>query len=250
MNGYTIFMLLLFIVYGTCNVFAQDNAQLRTRNCTYTVVSGDILYDIAIRVSSTVAELQRMNPDTADPSTLHVGQNISYPCARVMNVEFKCLYTVVAGDTLDDIATRLSTTVTELRRLNLDTITDPNTLQTGQKIEFPCSHITKSSTCKYTAVKDDTLEKIAYKFGTTKEELEKLNQLPNPNSILIGQTILYPCKTGASGSQPPLPSGLSPAEIAGIVVGSITGLGALFGLVATIIGIEETIRRRRIPKTV
>ena len=41
----------------------------------------------------------------------------------------------------------------------------------------------------YTVKQDDTLAEIAEKYGTTYQELAKLNGIANPNRIYVGQKI-------------------------------------------------------------
>ncbi len=49
----------------------------------------------------------------------------------------------------------------------------------------------------------DTLESIAYRFGTTVEELVRINNLANPNLIYIGQILKVP---GTAQAMPPSPA--------------------------------------------
>lgn len=49
----------------------------------------------------------------------------------------------------------------------------------------------------------DTLESIAYRFGTTVEELVRINNLTNPNLIYIGQILKVP---GTAQAVPPSPA--------------------------------------------
>lgn len=46
------------------------------------------------------------------------------------------------------------------------------------------------ATIDYTVVKGDTLSKIANRFGTTVSELVRLNDIKNPNLIVIGQVLI------------------------------------------------------------
>lgn len=57
----------------------------------------------------------------------------------------------------------------------------------------------------YTVKWGDTLESIAYRFGTTVEELVRINNLANPNLIYIGQVLKVP---GRAQAVPP-PSAVS-----------------------------------------
>lgn len=55
----------------------------------------------------------------------------------------------------------------------------------------------------YTVVKGDTLSHIAKRYGTTYQYLAKINNIPNPNLIYVGQKIVI---SGASSSSSPSPS--------------------------------------------
>ncbi|GJC86173.1 spore germination protein YaaH [Colletotrichum liriopes] len=46
----------------------------------------------------------------------------------------------------------------------------------------------------YWIVQGDTLNSIATDFGTTADEIAKLNGIPNPDSIPSWVTIVVPCK--------------------------------------------------------
>lgn len=47
-------------------------------------------------------------------------------------------------------------------------------------------------TITYTVVAGDTLNAIARKFNTTVANILKFNNIPNPNVIIVGQTIIIP----------------------------------------------------------
>lgn len=57
----------------------------------------------------------------------------------------------------------------------------------------------------YTVKWGDTLESIAYQFGTTVEELVRINNLANPNFIYVGQVLKVPGTAQAA----PTPSAVS-----------------------------------------
>ncbi|ANB56395.1 lysM domain protein [Anoxybacillus sp. B7M1] len=46
----------------------------------------------------------------------------------------------------------------------------------------------------YVVKKDDTLTKIAKKYGTTVQQLVQLNKVKNPDLILIGQKLRVKCR--------------------------------------------------------
>ena len=110
-------------------------------------------------------------------------------------------YTVKTGDTLLDIAVRFGTTTEAIAQLN--SLSDPDSLITGQKLIIPGAETTAGSTAAggttaagspatYTVQQGDTLGSIARRFGTTVQELATLNKLANANNIGIGQVLKLP----------------------------------------------------------
>lgn len=101
-------------------------------------------------------------------------------------------YTVVAGDTLSGIAARYGTTYQALAALN--GIADPNKIYPGQVLKIKGSAPAPKPAAKpaagtYTVKKGDTLSGIAAKYGTTYQQLAKINGIPDPNKIYPGQVI-------------------------------------------------------------
>lgn len=97
-----------------------------TGETTYTVKSGDSLWNIANRYNTTVDALMKYN--NLSSNLLNVGQVIKIP---VENSE--TTYTVKSGDSLWNIANRYNTTVDEIKRKNnLNT----NSLTIGQILKI------------------------------------------------------------------------------------------------------------------
>ena len=103
-------------------------------------------------------------------------------------------YRVVSGDTLSKIANRFGTTYQELARIN--GISNPDKIQVGQILKLPNSNTSNSSSSSsyntYTIVSGDTLSKIASRFGTTYQEIARINGISNPDKIQVGQIIKIP----------------------------------------------------------
>ncbi len=98
-------------------------------------------------------------------------------------------YTVKKGDTLYKIANQFGITVAELKRLN-NLATD--TLQIGQILILSENNSGPSNgTTTYVVEKNDTLYSIANKFGTTVDEIKRLNNLTG-NTLYIGQELTIP----------------------------------------------------------
>lgn len=100
-------------------------------------------------------------------------------------------YEVKKGDTLYDIASKFSTTVDEIKKLNN---LKSNSLSVGQKlkipeyVEKPSNNATNISDNYYTVQKGDSLYAIANKFNTTVEKLKEINNLSS-NMLSIGQKL-------------------------------------------------------------
>lgn len=96
------------------------------------VEAGDTLYLIALRMGTTVAELERLNPGV-NPYNLQIGQVLCLPAEQPCPSGI--YWQVAAGDTLYSIARATGTTVARLLELNPHV--DPNNLQIGQNICLP-----------------------------------------------------------------------------------------------------------------
>lgn len=111
--------------------------------------------------------------------------------AKSINKYIKKLnsYTVKKGDSLYQIAIKYGTTVNELKKINNLT---SNNLSVGQILKIP--QITEDSSEDkniYIVQKGDSLYQIAIKYGTTVDELKKINNLTS-NNLSIGQKITLP----------------------------------------------------------
>jgi spore coat assembly protein SafA len=107
-------------------------------------------------------------------------------------------YVVQWGDTLGSVAGKCGTSVAALRLAN------PNLgywLYAGQTLWMPGAYLPGSDGHDvYYVARGDTLKKLAARFGTTVEEIARLNNIWNYNLIYEGQKLLIP--TGGS-SYPP-----------------------------------------------
>lgn len=97
-------------------------------------------------------------------------------------------YEVKAGDTLSGIASKYGTTYQKLAELN--NIPNPNLINVGQKIKINTSNGGDASKeIVYTIKPGDTLSDIAKRYGTTYQELAKINGIENPNIIYAGKVL-------------------------------------------------------------
>lgn len=110
-------------------------------------------------------------------------------------------YVVNAGDTLFSIATAYGLTVDELAAANN---LDPNGLLTpGQTLIIPVAGTTAQPTAVaqpttatgervHIVAPGENLFRIGLQYGFTVNELAAYNNIPNPDRIDVGQTILIP----------------------------------------------------------
>ncbi len=96
--------------------------------------------------------------------------------------------TVAYGDTLTAIARLFKTTVNDIVRLN--DIANPNRIYPGQTLYLRVPVSTPVACCdRYTVRLGDTLSAIADRFGTTVTRLVAINQIPDEDLIIAGQSI-------------------------------------------------------------
>lgn len=121
------------------------------------------------------------------PNTARPDESIN---AGVNNTD-TIIYTVKAGDTLSEIALRYGTTVSEIMNLN-NNIQNPNLIYVGEQFRIITN--TKNSNdvhdanhVIYTVKRGDTLSEIAVRYGTTVNQLVRLNNIANPNLIFPGE---------------------------------------------------------------
>jgi len=103
-------------------------------------------------------------------------------------------YTVQSGDTLGKIARKYGSTINDLASLN--NIANPNFILINQKLQVPKiveqQEQQESSNDFYRVKSGDTLGKIAKKYGTSVDVLAKLNNISNPNLIIVNQKLQLP----------------------------------------------------------
>ena len=113
-------------------------------------------------------------------------------------------YTIQKGDNLTKIAKEFNTTVDELVKIN--GIKDKNVINAGATLKVPVAVPVTATAAggykTYTIVKGDNLTKIAKEFGTTVDELVKLNNIKDPNLIYAGAELKIPAGAGAATATP------------------------------------------------
>ena len=156
------------------------------KSTTYTVKSGDSLYQIAKKYNTTVDEIKKLNNLTSN--SLSIGQILKIPEKEEIIPETN-IYIVKSGDSLYQIAKKYNTTVDELKKINNLT---SNILSIGQKITIPTKIAEEETKYDYYIVqKGDNLYQIAKKYNITTKDLKDLNNLTS-NLLNVGQKLKVP----------------------------------------------------------
>jgi LysM repeat protein len=190
------FVLALAVLFTSLAYTLPASAQASCGD-RYTVVRGDTLRKIAAACGTTVSALQRANPEIKNANLISVGQVIVLPGALLTGTGTEDIYIVKKGDTLSTLAVRFKTTVDRLLALN-SAITNRNVIYEGQRLAVPSSRTPAPTPAPtpgqtYVVVRGDTLRSIASRFGTTVDEILKLNtDIKDANRISVGQKIVLP----------------------------------------------------------
>ncbi|MCD6486562.1 MAG: LysM peptidoglycan-binding domain-containing protein [Syntrophobacterales bacterium] len=153
---------------------------------TYKVKKGDILERIAVRHGTTMKTLMKIN-NLKSKNRIYVGQKLklfSEPKKVVPSV-----YVVKRGDILERIARRHGTTLKALMKIN--NLKSKNRIYVGQKLKL-FSEPKKVVPVVYVVKREDNLESIAVKHGTTIRALMKVNRIRSRNKIYVGQKLKIP----------------------------------------------------------
>lgn len=164
-----------------------------------TVVSGDTLRKIANRCDTTVSALQRANPEIGNGNLIYPGQVLLLPGSILGTDGGYLIYIVARGDTLKALAARFGSTVDSIVASN-PSVTNANLIYEGQRLTIYSAPVTPvpstpppASGQTYYVQRGDTLRKIATRFGTTVDEILKVNPgISNPNVIYVGQAVIIP----------------------------------------------------------
>lgn len=152
----------------------------------YIVKKGDTLSEIALWYNTTVDDLVQRNGIT-NPDLIYVGQKIIIRSNTEQENSQNGIYVVRRGDTLTQIALRFNTTVNILVKLN--NIPNPNLIYIGQRLIVPTGGKNNIQVITYRVRRGDNLYRIARRYGTTVQNIVRLNGIRNPNLIYIGQIL-------------------------------------------------------------
>ena len=151
----------------------------------YTVKRGDTLWGIAKKFGVTVSAVANAN-NIRNPNLIYVGEVFIIPHMTSTERSGYTLYTVRRGDTLWGISRKFGTSINSIVALN--GIKNPNLIYAGEVFKIPSAR--SEQAVIYTIKRGDTLWGISRKFGTTVENLVKLNSVKNPNLIYVGEKLI------------------------------------------------------------
>ncbi|CAL0306066.1 unnamed protein product [Lupinus luteus] len=144
--------------------------------------------------------------------------NYSVGPNKAMKVPFPCkcnngtgvsdhvpVYTIKAGDTLDNIATTIFAGLVKYPQIQeANNISDANTILVGDKLWIPlpcsCDEVGGVSVVHYGHLVElgNSVEGIAEEYGTTQQILLTLNGITDPKSLQAGQLLDVPLKACSS----------------------------------------------------
>jgi murein DD-endopeptidase MepM/ murein hydrolase activator NlpD len=112
------------------------------------------------------------------------------------------IHVVQRGETLYKIALQYGISMGDLARGN--GIVNPGNIQVGQRLLVPTGDNVSLVTAQQTHVvrPGDTLQTIAVFYGTTVQDLIRINEISNPNAIYVGQTLRLVAEADSAAEQP------------------------------------------------
>jgi LysM repeat protein len=172
----------------------------------HVIRAGDSLAAIARQYEIDPDLLATYN-DISDPNLIVIGQQIAIP-PQTSSLDLavpvtdsplpgaKGYHTVTAGESLTQIGRRYDIALSDLLRLN--GLANPNTIWVGQKLRLsarvdPAAHPQAAkpdlADAIHVVAEDETLSLIAKQYGTTIEQLMRVNGLPNSGFVYTGQRL-------------------------------------------------------------
>ena len=202
----TVVLLLAVLTVGFAPV---QGAPPEAGQTTHVVRWGETLETIAVRYGTSVGAIVAAN-GLANPDYIYVGQVLTIPTGGVAPSvpAAGTTYTVKWGDSLSSIAYRYGMTVEALMIAN--GLTNPNFIYAGQVLVIPGAGSPAPAMppgpplakTYYTVKWGDTLEAIAYRYGTTVAAIMQANSLTNSWYIYVGQVLAIPSGTAMPPSYP------------------------------------------------
>lgn len=178
--------------YETIQKLVNQSYESQPANSTYTVKSGDTLSAIGSKLGVNWQNIASAN-GIGSPYTIYPGQVLTIPGGSTTSTSTSTssTYTVVSGDTLSGIGSKLGVNWKDIA--NANGISSPYTIYPGQKLTIPGGDTTSNSSSSrtYTVKSGDTLSEIGQKLGVNWKNIASLNGIGSPYTIYVGQVLKY-----------------------------------------------------------
>ncbi len=175
------------------------------------VSSGETVSGLAVAYGTTVRAIVAAN-SLDSRATIYVGQTLSIPTSGAASTSSSSAsgsttYTVVAGDTVWDLARSHGTTVAAI--ISANSLSSSATIRIGQTLSIPgassssgttASSSASSTTVTHTVTSGDTVWDLARKHGTSVARIVSANGLSSSAVITVGQRLRIPGATSAGTS--------------------------------------------------
>jgi len=168
----------------------EEERLLKTSKFRKTIASA-VALSVSEYFSSASPAVLTADADKTQDRTIEPGSKKALEAKRP--AEKTITYRVKPGDNLNTIARKHETTLAVLLKLNNIKIDDP--LYVGRKILVPSGApepVARKSLKRYTVKKGDTMFSLAKSCSVTVEELRRINNMSDADSLLLGQKIKLP----------------------------------------------------------
>jgi LysM repeat protein len=188
----------LVVVGQRLTIPGSAAASRPTGAATVTVQPGDTLSDIAAREGVGLSQLMQAN-GISNANLVVVGQRLTIPgrraaapAAAARPNQPTATYTVKSGEILSEIAARFNTSTERLIQLNA--IRDPNLVISGTRLQVPVPPrppapkppAVNRNAQEHVVRPGESLSVLAERYGTSVSRLVALNQLEDPERLLVG----------------------------------------------------------------
>jgi murein DD-endopeptidase MepM/ murein hydrolase activator NlpD len=200
-NRKAIVALAALLWIGSSAVPAQAQSGGPPSHATVHIVQrGETLFSIARQYGLTADAITHAN-GIPDPRQIYVGQRLAIPGVEGdARTAATVGHVVQAGDTLAAIARRYHTTWQTLVQVN--GLLSPNVIHAGQVIRVPAPHAPAGEEeasrpavgggVVYIVRPDDTLLRIALRYGISPWTLAAVGRIANPALVYPGQELVVP----------------------------------------------------------
>ena len=173
---------------------------------TYVVVAGDTLSELARDFGVPTGELAEAN-GISNPDLILAGARLTVGVTGSDGDESLVVHTVEPGETLSDVARRYGTSVAAIADANdiadVDRVISGSDLRIGARSapdSEPATPTTAPATTTTTTVpvpthtvqNGESLASIAAQYGTSAAALAGLNEIDDPNRIVVGDVLELP----------------------------------------------------------